>query len=162
MSFDLDYDQWIHLDAENLAETGIAEAYESLIPELHKYVQEPAQIEELIDSDNSRYSVKCGDREFAIYGPELAEVSGDNSWGRATHAFFAIVNEQLASSACRFYAINGGNDLGGMFLTPEQARAAQKSLPRKLDWPYLPKDELPCMVNIIESWRVRRRMRHCS
>lgn len=34
MSFDLDYDLWIHLDAENLAETGIAEAYSSLIPEL--------------------------------------------------------------------------------------------------------------------------------
>jgi hypothetical protein len=143
MSFDLDYSQWIPLDAENLAETGIAEAYESLLPELRKYVQEPAQLEELIDNDTPRYSVKCGGREFAIYGPELADQSGDNSWGRATCAFFAIVNDQLASSACRFYAINGGNDLGGMFLTPEQATAAQKNLPRKQDWPYLPNDELP-------------------
>jgi hypothetical protein len=143
MSFDLDYDQWIHLDAENLAEAGIAEAYESLLPELRKYVQEPTPLQELIDKDAPRYLIKYGNREFAICAPEFAEESGDNSWGRATYAFFAIVNDQLASSARWFYAINSGNDLGGMFLTPEQAKAAQKNLPRKLDWPYLPKDERP-------------------
>lgn len=143
MTFDLDYDQWIHLDAENLAETGIAEAYESLLPELRKYVQQPAQVEELMDNDAPRYSVKCGAREFMIYGPELEETSGYNSWGRATYAFFAIVNDQLAGSAYRFFAINGANDLGGMFLTPQQANAVQKGLPRRLDWPYLPKDEPP-------------------
>jgi hypothetical protein len=142
MSFELDYDQWIHLDAENLAEGGISEAYRSLIPELQKYVQEPAVLEELIDNDTPRYSVKCGEREFPICGPELAEESGENSWGRATFAFFAIVNDQLESSAYRFYAINGDNDLGGMFLTPEQATAAREGLPR-LYWPYLPTDELP-------------------
>ena len=143
MSFDLDYDQWIHLDAEDLAETGIAEAYESLLPQLRLYVDDPASVEELIDNDTPRYSVRCREREFAIYGPELADDSGDNSWGRATYAFFEIVNEQLAVSPYRFYAINGGNDLGGMFLTPEQAKAAQKGLPRQLDWPYLPNDEPP-------------------
>jgi hypothetical protein len=143
MSFDLDYDQWIHLDAEDLAETGIAEAYEGLVPVLRKYVQQPAQVEEVIDNDAPRYSVKCGRRDFVIYAPELKEVSGNNSWGRATCAFFAIVNDQLANSAYRFYAINGGNDLGGMFLTPAQAKAAQKGLKRRQDWPYLPKDEGP-------------------
>lgn len=141
MSFELDYDQWIHLDAEYLAEAGIAEAYQSLLPELRKYVHEPAQLEELLDNDTPRYSVKCGELEFVICGPELAEGLGDHSWGRATYAFFTIVNDQLASSPYRFYAINGGNDLGGMFLTPEQAEAAQTGLPRKQDWPYLPTDE---------------------
>ena len=111
MPFELNYDQMILLDAEDLAEAGIAEAYESLLPELEKYVQQPAQVEELKDHDVGRYSVKCGSREFAIHGPEL----DDDSWGSATHAFFAIVNEQLANSACRFYAISGGNDLGGIF-----------------------------------------------
>jgi len=38
----------------------------------------------------------------------------------------------------RFFAINGGNDLGGMFLTTVEAEEARKSLPRKQDWPYLP------------------------
>jgi hypothetical protein len=56
-------------------------------------------------------------------------------------ALFSIVNAQLKNSTHRFYAINGGNDLFGMFLTPAEATAAQKSLPNKSDWPYLPKDE---------------------
>jgi hypothetical protein len=139
MSFTLDYDRWIPLDAESLAEAGIDEAYESLLPELRKYVQQPARIEELIDDDTPRYSVKCGAREFVIYGPEVEGYS----WGRATTAFFTIVNDQLANSEYRFYAINGGNDLGGMFLTPAQARAAQETLPNNRDWPYLPEDVPP-------------------
>jgi hypothetical protein len=143
MPFALDYDQWSHLDAEDLAETGIAEAYRPLFPELRKYVQHPAEIDELIDNDAPSYSVKCGAQEFVVYAPELDDVPGNNSWGRATCAFFAIVNSQLAGSTHRFYAINGGNDLGGIFLTPEQAKSAQKGLLRRPDWPYLPKDEPP-------------------
>ena len=133
MAFTLDYDQWIHLDAEDLAETGIAEAYERLLPELRKYVPHPEAVEEGIDNDTPS-SVRCGGREYAIYGPDLDE-EGGGSWGRATVAFFALVNEQLAGSACRFYAINGGNDLGGMFLTSAQAQESRASLPRPPDPP---------------------------
>ncbi len=142
MSFTLDYNRWIHLDAESLAETGIGQAYESLVPELRKYVRQPTPVEESIDDNTPRYAVKCGAREFVIYGPE---VNGEpaSSWGRATVAFFTIINDQLANSEYRFYAINGGNDLGGMFLTPAQARAAQGALPNKTDWPYLPEDMPP-------------------
>jgi hypothetical protein len=113
------------------------------IPQLRKYVQQPQQVEEVIDNDAPRYSVKCGGREFHIYAPEFEDQRGSNSWGRATCAFFVIVNDQLANSAYRLNAINGGNDLGGIFLTPEQANAARKGLARKQDWPYLPKDEPP-------------------
>jgi hypothetical protein len=77
-----------------------------------------------------------------IYSPELPEGEGQ-SWGRATHALFAIVNNQLAKSEYGFYAINGGNDLGGMFLTPSECEEARQPLPRKGDWPYLPTDEHP-------------------
>ncbi len=140
MSDTLDYDQLIHLDAENLAEAGIREAYESLLPELRKYVSRPADVEEVIDHEVGRYAVKSGTKEFVIYASELHDEGGE-SWGRATVAFFTIVNDQLANSEYRFYAINGGNDLGGMFLTPSQAAAAQKALPNKTDWPYFPKDE---------------------
>ena len=140
MSDALDYDQLILLDAENLAEAGILEAYESLLPELQKYVPQPAQVEELIDNDVGRYAVKSGTRDFVIYAPDLDDKGGE-SWGRATVAFFTIINDQLAPSQYRFYAINGGNDLGGLFLTPAQAVAAQKGLSNKTDWPYLPKDE---------------------
>jgi hypothetical protein len=142
VAFTLDYDQWIHLDAEDLAEAGIVEAYQRLLPELRKYVLQPARVEEVIDNDTPLYAVRCERKEHAIYGPELGE-EGGGSWGRATVAFFAIVNDQLAGTAYRFYAINGGNDLGGMFLTPAQAQASRDSLPRPQDWPYLPTDEPP-------------------
>jgi hypothetical protein len=45
MSEILDYDQLILLDAEDLAEAGILKAYESLLPELRKYVPRPAEVE---------------------------------------------------------------------------------------------------------------------
>ena len=140
--FTLDYDQWIILDAEDLAETGIAKAYERVLPELRKYAPQPAQVEEIIDYDTPIYSVRFGGKEYAIYGPDLDEEDG-GSWGRATVAFFALVNEQIAGSAFHFYAINSGNDLGGMFLSPAHANESRAALPRPQDWPYLPKDESP-------------------
>jgi hypothetical protein len=140
--FALDYAQAIPLDAEALAEGGIAEAYASLLPKLREYVAEPARIDALVDEDAPRYAVRCGVKQFLIYGPELERTAGD-SWGRATTAFFTLVNEQLAGSEVRLYALNGGNDLFGLFLTPAQARAARRALARKADWPYLPNDEPP-------------------
>lgn len=142
MAFTLNYDDAIMLDAEDLAEGGIAEGYEALLPALRKFAKSPVAIEEDRDDDTPSYSVRCGDMRFDIYGPDLEEGEG-NSWGRATVALFSIVNAQLKQSSHRFYAINGGNDLLGMFLTPAQAEEAQKSLPNKSDWPYLPKNEEP-------------------
>lgn len=142
VGFELDYDQMVHLDAENLAEGGIAEAYDALRPRLQKHVPQPVAIAEQMDSDGDRYAVRFRDREFVIYAPGI-DISQGQSWGRAAHAFFTIVNEQLAGSEHRFYAINGGNDLAGIFLTPAQAKAAKNALPRKDDWPYLPTDEHP-------------------
>lgn len=142
MTFTLDYDRWIHLDAEDLAETGIGDAYDRLLPEMRQYIQQPAPVEETIDSEAACYTVRCGSEPYVIYSRELDARHG-NGWGRATFAFFRIVNEQLIGSEYRFYAINGGNDLGGMFLTPTDAKAAQQSLPNPTDWPYLPSDDPP-------------------
>jgi hypothetical protein len=143
MAFTLNYDDAIPLDAEALAEGGIAETYERLLPELRKFVKNPAEtIEEDLDNDSPSYTVRCEGSQFVIYAPGIDGGEG-NSWGRATVALFAIVYEQLKSSSHRLYAINGGNDLFGMFLTPAEASAAQKSLPNKRDWPYLPKNEEP-------------------
>jgi hypothetical protein len=142
VTFELNYEKMVLLDAESLAEGGIGRAYASLLPHLLKFVKEPAPVEDVVDDDLPSYSVRCGRKKFAIYGPELEE-AGANSWGRATVALFAIVNNQLRSSKVRLYALYDGNDLGGMFLTPAQAKAARKLLPEKRDWPYLPKDEAP-------------------
>jgi hypothetical protein len=138
----LDYDRLVHLDAEDLAEQGIKEAYERLLPELRKYVPEPVAVEEVFDEVSGRYAVRWRGREFVVYSTDLAGSEGE-SWGRACYAFFHIVNEQLGTATVRLYAVNGGNDLGGLFLTPEQAVSAQANLPRRSDWPYIPTLERP-------------------
>ncbi len=139
---ELDYDKMIFLDAENLAEGGISRAYEDIRESFSQYVSKPGDIEEVADDNKPSYLVRSGEQEYVIYSPELPG-SDEESWGRATYAFFKIVNDQLARSAYRLFAINGGNDLGGMFLTQVECDAARKSLPRKQDWPYLPTLEQP-------------------
>ena len=138
--FKLDYSKLIFLDAEELAEAGIARAYDSMLPELRKYVSKPAEIEQVIDDSAPSYLVRCRGVEYPIYSPPVDAV---DSWARATYVFFKIINDQLAPSDHRFYAINGANDLGGMFLTDSEWKAAQHSLPRKSDWPYLPTLDAP-------------------
>lgn len=131
----LDYDRLILLDAEALAENGIGSAYDRLLPELGRYVPTPEPVEEVVDNDLPRYAVRANGKEYVIYAAGVPE---HESWGAATYVFFKIVNDQLAGADVRLYAINSGNELGGMFLTPEQAKAGQLSLPNRKDWPYLP------------------------
>jgi len=138
---ELNYDELILLDAEDLAEEGIKEAYDSLLlPRLRQYVAEPLEVEEVADHDAPSYAVIAGGQEHIIYGRGVDE---EGSWGRATFILFSIVNRQLAGSDYRLYAINGGNDLGGMFLTEREALWARQSLPNRTDWPYLPEDAPP-------------------
>lgn len=136
-SLELDYDELIPLDAEDLAETGIKNAYDELLPQLRKYVSQPARVAEIIDDEAPRYTVIADGEEYLVYSPEQDDSEGQ-AWGRATYILFRIVNLQLSQSTHRFYAFNGGNDLGGMFLTPSDAELAKASLKRKTDWPYLP------------------------
>jgi hypothetical protein len=124
------------LDAEDLAEAGIKKAYESALPVLRQYVSEPAQVHEVVDNDAPSYLVRCAGQEYMIYSPALPDDEG-HLWGRAAYAFFKMINDQLSKSEYRLYALNGGNDLGGMFLTQPECEAARNSLPRKEEWPYL-------------------------
>ena len=142
MTYQLNYDEMVLLDAEDLAETGIGEAYKALLARLRQFVQEPAEVEEITDFDVPTYSVRSLGKEYKIYSPGLEDGEGQ-SWGRATCAFFRIINEQMGHSNHRFYAINSGNDLGGIFLTQTEREAAIKSLGNKTDWPYIPTNEHP-------------------
>jgi hypothetical protein len=144
MVFKLNYDDLVPLDAESLAEMGIKSAYEALLPTLARYVEHPAPIQEIIDRDAPHYAVTYRDREYLIYSPDSDGGEG-RGWGNATYTLFYIINDQLANTQAdlRFYAINGGNQLGGIFLARAQCEAARLSLPRKSDWPYLPKLEYP-------------------
>lgn len=139
-SFKLDYDAVVHLDAEDLAEQGIRDAYAKLQGELRRYGVKPEPVVEELDRAEGRYVVRCGAEVFVVYDDD---VPVDDSWGRATYTLFTIVNHQLSPSPYRFYAVEGGNNLGGVFLTAEQADAARRSLVRKQDWPYIPTLEAP-------------------
>jgi hypothetical protein len=142
MGFELDYSKMVFLDAEDLAEQGILAAYQKLLPELRKYVEAPDSITELMDPEAPRYAVRHRELEYVIYDPGI-EDEGGRSWGNATYALFAIVNAELSNTPYRFYAINGGNDLGGMFLTTEQWDSAKKTIETRSDWPYLPTADYP-------------------
>ena len=141
---ELDYSKLRQLDAEDLAEQGMKTAYEALAPDLRHHGIEPAAMAEEIDPDAPSYAVHVGGRKYVVYSPQVAS-PGYQSLGRATYLFFKIVNDQLAAahSNLRFYAINDGNDLGGLFLTSNDAVAARSSLPRRRDWPYIPDDLAP-------------------
>ncbi len=138
----LDYDRMFILDAEELAEAGICDAYEEIRPTLAQYVEAPAEVVEEIDDKTPSYRVSAAGRTHGIYGPDLDE-DGAGIWGRATVVLFDIVNSQLGNAEVKFYAINGGNDLGGVFLTEAEVEAARSALNRKTDWPYLPALEHP-------------------
>lgn len=138
----LDYDQWIHFDAEDLAETGIAKAYRRLLPVLATYVASPAEMTELVDQDLPSYKVQCDGEEYVIWSAEEPGTEQDG-WARATYFLFHMVNQQLTEVDVRFYAIGADNDLGGMFLTPERAESAQNTIPNKSYWPYLPELDGP-------------------
>jgi len=132
----------VTLDAEDLAEQGIADAYRRLLPELRSFVAQPLEVEDLIDENACSYSVHCNGVDHLVYSPSVSGTE-QASWGRAAAVFFQLVNEQLAASPLRFYAINGGNDLGGVFLTEAEAESARAAFPRKEDWPYFPTMQEP-------------------
>lgn len=137
----LDYDQAISLDAEELAEQGIEQAYRQLLPRLRAYTADPWQIEELIDADGAAYAVRANGEEYRIQAPPPDDQH--RSWVLASVALFSIVNRQLERSEYCFYALYGDNDLQGIFLTQQEAAAARRILPRKEDWPYLLVNEPP-------------------
>lgn len=137
MADSIDYDTLVPLDAEALSEAGIKETYEALLPELKRYVPSPVKVEELLDADQPRYSVVAAGTEYVVYAPGFID-DESQSWGRATWVFFDIVNRQLTDSKYKFYAVNGGNDLGGIFLTTAEVEEFKNSYDKKTDWPYLP------------------------
>jgi hypothetical protein len=130
----------IHLDAESLAEGGLATAYAELLPRIQFFVAEPiASIEEFAEDDGTQ-KARAGGQEYVIWSADGERYEG---WVRAPIALFDVVNRSLASASVRFYAFYGGNDLSGMFLTEAQFAEARIAIQRRSDWPYLLVDEPP-------------------
>lgn len=133
----LDYEKLILLDAERLAEQGIADAYQLLLPALREHVARPGELREVLDADLPAYTIQCNGEEYIVYS--AAEPSTEvQSWGRATFFLFLIVNKQLKGTGIQFYAVDEGNNLAGIFLSQEQALLAQAAINSRTDWPYIP------------------------
>lgn len=133
----LDYEKLILLDAERLAEQGIADAYQLLLPTLREHVARPAEVREVLDADLPAYTIQCNGDEYIVYS--AAEAGTEvQSWGRATFFLFLIVNKQLKDTGIQFYAVDRGNNLAGIFLSQEQALMAQTAINSRADWPYIP------------------------
>lgn len=115
----------------------MAEGYASVLPALKVYVAAPLVLSEKLDPDRGIYTVMTGGHSQRI---SPSPFGGDEyeSWGVATAALFEIVNRQLVAKPVKFYALNAGNDLMGIFLTEQQAAVARKNIKRRSDWPYLP------------------------
>jgi hypothetical protein len=130
----LNYDEMIWLDAESLAEQGMLVAYERIREEFRKRGIELSPLEEIVDDINGTYHVVHNEKKYCIYN----DMNDRNSWSNATVALFEIVNSQLHDQELKFYAINSGNDLGGMILTEIGCAQARRQLNLKMDWPYFP------------------------
>lgn len=129
-------DNIVVLDAEELAEGSFAEVYENaVVSALKKYVPEPAKVVEDFDADKGVYKIKALGKTYMIF----VNFDDDQSQVNATIAMFDIVNRQLASTPYQFYAIGGGNDLGGVFLTTKEYDEMVRSAKNERDRPYLPK-----------------------
>jgi hypothetical protein len=115
--------RFFHADAEDLAEGGILGFLETIASFLATEGVTVPEIEEDLAEDHYRLNLAGSD--FGIYEPEdvaREETEPGRVWAIATVRTFELVNRLLATAASqeRLYAVNGGNDLFGMFLTPAQ------------------------------------------
>jgi hypothetical protein len=141
----INYDLALLLDAEDLAEEGIQDAYNEIAPRLAEYGVQARPITENVDSSDGSYSIDFDGQWYVISEPAPADSwdSQADAWALATYTLFDIVNRQLAATDVRLFALNGGNDLAGIFMSTAQAEKARRALRRKTDWPYLPTPEPP-------------------
>jgi len=130
-----DWDRAIPLDAEELAEGGMEEAYARIAKEFRKLGVGLAPVQSLSDAEG--YAIACGGRTIQVYRER--DVAKGGLQGMATVALFDLVNGQLCDQPFRLWALLGGNDLCGIILSEDEAIKARKKLPRKQDWPYLPR-----------------------
>jgi hypothetical protein len=136
-------------DAEDLAEGGVGQFLREIAPFLATQKVTLPAIEDATSEDG--YTVRVGGASYQIYDAEELErdSSGEEGgliWGLSSVRGFRIADELLtaAGSAERAYAVNGGNDLFVMFLTPElhQVIMNHPDASRR-DGPYILKEEYP-------------------
>jgi len=111
-------DRMFMLDAESLAEGGIAEALAEVYEEHEDKFKGALECEEVWGDEEESYSLEWGKHRFEVYGPSDPE-SHEKSWERATVAAFSVLNTYV-KKPWKVYAVGGGEDLWGIFLTPQE------------------------------------------
>lgn len=112
--------RFFHADAEDLAEGGVG----AFLERIGAFMQsQGVSISADDDFGDTSYWVAVNANRHKIYDSVEMQARGEQPgllWGLSGARTFAIVNRLLhtASSAERMYAVNGGNDLFGFFLTP--------------------------------------------
>ncbi len=131
-------------DEEELSEGGVVKFIRTMEPFLAKQGVFITQLADHFVEEDPGYSISVNGKKILVYGP--AEMDSANIWALAKARTFALVNELLlqAKSKERLFAMHGGNELFGFFLTPELKKEICKQeniLPR--DRAYVPTEEPP-------------------
>ena len=136
-------------DAEDLAKGGVGEFVTLIAPFLRAERVRLPVIRD--DHSTNGYTVWAGEEPHVMYSRE--EMARDNihdepglTWGLSVARSFKLVNSWLAGarSSERLYAVSGGNDVFGIFLTPELFQLIRKhpdASPE--DSPYEPNEVYP-------------------
>lgn len=128
----------IPLDAEDLAEMGIKSNVIKMTKEHPKLLPEVIDVKENIGEQSSTYEVVYKDVVYKIFDANSHSASKvSDSWTAATAAFFKIINMNIKNKNVKFYAIMGGNDLHGAFLTNAEYKKIKK-VSMSDEMPYLP------------------------
>lgn len=112
-------------DAEDLAEGGIGDFFETIKPFL------ATQNVKLVVSDENfsdkGYKIKVNGIEYEIYSEQESQAA--NVWELTANRSFAIINDSLikAGSLERIYILYGGNDLRAIFLTEDMYKLISES-----------------------------------
>jgi hypothetical protein len=141
--------RYYHADAADLAKGGVC----AFVRETQPFLSvQGVKIPDLRDEvSQSGYVVRVGGVPHKMY--DAAELKRDTGgkepgliWGLATVRGFALVDQMLESAGSpeRVYAIEGGNDLSALFLTPDLYRtiAAQPGFDAK-GGPYKVTEQYP-------------------
>ncbi len=134
-------------DAEHLTEGGVGDFLRRLEPFLKGQGISLNQVED--DVSEEGYSVTVNGGRYKIYNTDEIQRSERQPgllWGLSSARAFATVNRLLEGAGAeeRLYAVNGGNDLFGFFLTPVLREAICRYPTVKPGGkPYLPTEEYP-------------------
>jgi hypothetical protein len=106
----------VFLDAEDLAEGGFIEAYETMVPVLSQILAHPAAVFSDLQSPSGQVFIPVNGENRRIIFELFEFADSDDPWTFAQIEFFALINALIEHSPYSFYCLDGGNDLKGVFL----------------------------------------------